>query len=115
MRAAAAALLRSYLRLVNDVPVPVALDPSDAVNKAVTCNDGPSSTDPDFWNRQLEELRAKAPAYFHDRLELNCTAQWGGPTTVKPDVAAAARRAEHPHGAEPVRSCDAAAWCAQDL
>ena len=31
--------------------IPVAIGDDNSVNKAVTCNDGPSPTDPAFWNR----------------------------------------------------------------
>ncbi|HEY8517237.1 MAG TPA: alpha/beta fold hydrolase [Candidatus Binatia bacterium] len=91
MREAAAELLEATLDLASGVTEPVTLEPFDAVNKSVTCNDGPAPTDPEFWNQQVAELRDVAPAYFHDRLELNCTEEWGGPTTVRPSVDGARR------------------------
>lgn len=91
MREAAGELLAASLDLANGVTGPVSLAPEQAVNKTVTCNDGPSPTDPELWNQQIASLREVAPAFFHDRFELNCTEEWGGPTVVKPDVDRARR------------------------
>ena len=91
MRRNAAAQMEGFLALAHRIPIPVAIGDDNSVNKAVTCNDGPSPTDPAFWNLQLETLRVTAPAYFHDRFELNCTDTWSGPTVTKPDVAGARR------------------------
>ncbi|HEY8517238.1 MAG TPA: alpha/beta fold hydrolase [Candidatus Binatia bacterium] len=91
MREAAGELLSNALDLKSGITRPVTLHSEDAVNKSVTCNDGPAPTDPEFWNQQAAELRDVAPAYFHDRLELNCTEEWGGPTVVRPSVDGARR------------------------
>ena len=88
MREAAAGLLSDTLELESGISEPVVLTPVNAVNKAVTCNDGPSPTDPAYWNQRIAELRDVAPAFAGS---LNCTDEWGGPTVVQPDVDRARR------------------------
>lgn len=69
-------LLESYYKLVNDEPKLVDLK-DDSVNKAVTCNDDNNSpTDQAYWNNEVLKMTATAPAFFHDRYELNCTNKW---------------------------------------
>ncbi|MDD3266196.1 MAG: alpha/beta fold hydrolase [Burkholderiales bacterium] len=70
-------LLDTYFKLVDDEPKLVNLQ-DDSVNKAVTCNDDNNSpTNPQYWNKEVLKMVSTAPAFFHDRYELNCTNKWG--------------------------------------
>lgn len=82
-------LLEDYFKIKNtptEVNLPDSVSSNEWVNKAVVCNDQDSETNPEFWNAQVRALKTKAPIYYHDRYELNCTAKWGGATVVKPSV-----------------------------
>ena len=94
-RSVALTLEVAYFALVDGTLVPVLLQNqgtiNEAVNKSVTCNDANAPTDPLYWNQLVESIHTFAAAYFHDRYELNCTADWNGATVVKPDPARARR------------------------
>ena len=83
----------AYIKLVNGTPIPVVLENADgineAVNKAVSCNDANAPTDQSYWDQLVASIAADAPAFFHDRYELNCTAEWKGATVTRPDPARA--------------------------
>ncbi len=83
----------AYFALINGTPIPVVLQDdggiNEAVNKAVSCNDANAPTDPLYWNQFVESIHTFAPAFFHDRYELNCTTDWNGATVTKPDPASA--------------------------
>lgn len=88
MREAAGDLLSGALQLKSGDTDPVDVDAGDAVNVAVKCNDGPSPTDPAYWNQKIAEQREVAPTFV---IGVNCTEEWGGPTVVRPDVERARR------------------------
>lgn len=71
---------------VKEVSLPYASGFNEGVNKSVTCNDENSETNPEYWDALFLSVKSQAPAYFHDRYELNCTTKWGGATVIKPNV-----------------------------
>jgi pimeloyl-ACP methyl ester carboxylesterase len=81
-------LAKAYMKLVKGIPVPVVLQndggASDAVNKSVSCNDTDAPTEQTYWDQLVLSNYPSIPAYLHDRLELNCTSDWGGATVIKP-------------------------------
>jgi hypothetical protein len=83
-----------YFQLVDATPIPVVLEENDginqAVNKAVSCNDQDAPTQQLYWDGLVVSIAPQGPAFFHDRYEQNCTAEWKGATVTKPDPAHAA-------------------------
>lgn len=83
-------LLDAYFKLVDDEPKLVDLK-DESVNKAVTCNDDNNSpTDQQYWDNEVLKMITTAPAFFHDRYELNCTNKWGAKVK-KPNTSNAKR------------------------
>jgi len=88
-------LAKAYMNLAKGTPVPVVLQndggASDAVNKSVSCNDTDAPTEQIYWDQLVLSNYPSIAAYLHDRLELNCTSDWGGATVFKPAPANARR------------------------
>jgi len=83
----AESLLENYIEMIDSSmePETVYLEAEDATFWAVTCNDTPSSKDPDFWVRKGDEFALSYPLFGTSTTEYLC-AHWSEPSVTHPGL-----------------------------